>query len=264
MFVHPQFDPIALQLGPIALRWYGLMYILAFGLFIIMGRLQCRRAHVAQASWTARDLDDLLFIGVIGVILGGRLGYVVFYKLPYFLANPLDIFKIWEGGMSFHGGFLGVLAMMAWFGWRRGRRFFEVTDFIAPLIPLGLAAGRMGNFINGELWGRVTTGPWGMVFPQAGDGLPRHASQLYQFALEGVLLFLLLWIYARHPRPVGSISGLFLIGYGSLRFIAEFAREPDDFLGLLAAGLSMGQWLSLPMVAAGVLLMVLSRRAVSR
>ncbi len=264
MFVHPQFDPIALQLGPIALRWYGLMYILAFGLFIIMGRLQCRRAHVAQAGWTARDLDDLLFIGVIGVILGGRLGYVVFYKLPYFLANPLDIFKIWEGGMSFHGGFLGVLAMMAWFGWRRGRRFFEVTDFIAPLIPLGLAAGRMGNFINGELWGRVTTGPWGMVFPQAGDGLPRDASQLYQFALEGVLLFLLLWIYARHPRPVGSISGLFLIGYGSLRFIAEFAREPDDFLGLLAAGLSMGQWLSLPMVAAGVLLMVLSRRAVSR
>lgn len=260
MFIHPQFDPIALQLGPLAIRWYGLMYLLAFGLFIFLGRMQLRRRHIAAQGWTARDIDDLLFAGVIGVILGGRLGYILFYKLGHYLENPLDILKVWEGGMSFHGGFLGVLVAMAWFGSRRGKTFFQVTDFIAPLIPAGLAAGRFGNFLNGELWGRPTDGPWGMVFPQAGDMLARHPSQLYQFALEGLALFALLWWYGRKPHPVAAMSGLFLLGYGLFRFIAEFAREPDNFLGLLALGLSMGQWLSLPMIVAGLVFLVGAHR----
>jgi len=260
MFVHPQFDPIALHLGPLAIRWYGLMYLLAFVLFIAIGRLRLRLPHVAARRWVAADLEDMLFAGVLGVVLGGRLGYVLFYKPAYYLDHPAEILRVWEGGMSFHGGFLGVLVAMAWFAWRRRRGFFEVTDFIAPLVPLGLAAGRLGNFINGELWGRVTSGWWGTVFPQAGDGLARHPSQLYQFALEGVALFLLLWWYGRRPRPVGAVSGMFLIGYGVFRFIAEFAREPDDFLGLLAFGLSMGQWLSLPMIAAGIGLILWSQR----
>ena len=260
MFVHPQFDPIALHLGPLAIRWYGLMYLLAFVLFIFVGRLRLRLPHVAARGWQAADLEDMLFAGVLGVVLGGRLGYVLFYKPGHYLAHPADILRVWEGGMSFHGGFLGVLVAMAWFAWRRRRTFLEVTDFIAPLVPLGLAAGRLGNFINGELWGRVTSGWWGMVFPQAGDGLARHPSQLYQFALEGVGLFLLLWWYGRRPRAVGAMSGMFLIGYGVFRFIAEFAREPDDFLGLLALGLSMGQWLSLPMIAAGVAMVLWANR----
>jgi len=260
MFIHPQFDPIALQLGPLAIRWYGLMYLLAFGLFIFLGRMQLRRPHVSGQGWTARDIDDLLFAGVIGVILGGRLGYIVFYKLGHYLEYPLDILKVWEGGMSFHGGFLGVLAAMAWFGWRRRRSFWQVTDFIAPLIPAGLAAGRMGNFINGELWGRPTEGWWGMVFPQAGDLLVRHPSQLYQFGLEGLALFALLWWYSRNPRPLAAVSGMFLLGYGGFRFLAEFAREPDDFLGLLALGLSMGQWLSLPMMLAGLFVLIGAQR----
>jgi phosphatidylglycerol:prolipoprotein diacylglycerol transferase len=260
MFFHPQFDPIALQIGPLAVRWYGLMYLLAFGLFLVLGRLQLRRAHVAARGWSRDDLDDLLFAGVLGVVLGGRLGYVLFYKPMFYLDHPLDIFKVWEGGMSFHGGFLGVLCAMFWFAARRRRSFLEVTDFIAPLIPGGLAAGRMGNFINGELWGRVTDGWWGTVFPQAGDGLARHPSQLYQFALEGLALWVLLWWYARSPRPVGAVSAVFLMGYGLFRFIAEFAREPDDFLGLLTFGFSMGQWLSVPMILGGAFLLLLSRR----
>ncbi len=260
MFVHPQFDPIALQIGPLAVRWYGLMYLLAFGLFLVLGRLQLRHAHVAARGWSRDDLEDLLFAGVLGVVLGGRLGYVLFYKPLFYLDHPLDILKVWEGGMSFHGGFLGVLCAMFWFAARRRRSFLEVTDFIAPLIPGGLAAGRMGNFINGELWGRVTHGWWGTVFPQAGDGLARHPSQLYQFALEGLTLFVLLWWYARSPRPAGAVSAVFLIGYGVFRFIAEYAREPDDFLGLLTLGFSMGQWLSVPMILGGVLLLLVSRR----
>jgi len=260
MFVHPQFDPIAVQLGPLAIRWYGLMYLTAFVLFIVLGRWQLRRLHIARQGWMRADLEDLLFAGVLGVILGGRLGYVLFYKPAFYLAQPLDILKVWEGGMSFHGGFLGVLVAMLWYAARRRKRFLEVTDFIAPLVPAGLAAGRLGNFINGELWGRVTDGWWGVVFPQARDGLPRHASQLYQFALEGVALCLLLWWFTRRPRPVGATSAVFLMGYGTFRFIAEFAREPDDFLGLLAGGLSMGQWLSVPMILAGVVMLLVARR----
>lgn len=252
MLVHPQFDPIALQLGPIAIRWYGLTYLAAFALFLGLGRWRARMRP--ELGWSGRDLDDLLFYGVLGVVLGGRLGYVLFYKADYYLYHPLEIFAVWQGGMSFHGGFIGVLAAMWLFSRKCGKPWLAVTDFIAPLVPLGLAAGRIGNFINGELWGRVTGLPWGMVFPQAGDGMARHPSQLYQFALEGLALFCVLWWFSRRSRPQGAVSALFLMGYGVFRFLAEFAREPDDFLGLLAGGLSMGQWLSLPMLAAGVLM----------
>lgn len=257
MFTHPQFDPIALQLGPLAIHWYGLMYLAGFMAFLWLGRK--RIAVLNDARINAKLLDDLLFFGVIGVILGGRLGYVLFYKTSYYLNHPLEILAIWQGGMSFHGGFLGVLVAMAWIARRQKLRWLQVTDFIAPLVPPGLAFGRLGNFINGELWGRPTDVPWAMVFPQV-DSLPRHPSQLYQFLLEGLLLFALLWLYARKPRPVGMVSGLFLAGYGSFRFLAEFAREPDDFLGLLSLGMSMGQWLSLPMVIIGVLMMYFGKQ----
>ncbi|MCC7328252.1 MAG: prolipoprotein diacylglyceryl transferase [Burkholderiales bacterium] len=257
MFVHPQFDPIAFHIGPLAVRWYGLMYLLAFALFVVLGKVRARRN--LQTGWHPRDVDDMLFYGVFGVIVGGRVGYVLFYKPLYYAAQPLEILQVWTGGMSFHGGFLGVLVALWLFARSRGKRWLDVTDFVAPLVPLGLAAGRLGNFINGELVGRVTDVPWAMVFPQV-DMLSRHPSQLYQFALEGVLLFVLLWWYARRARPTGAVSGAFLIGYGVLRFAAEFAREPDDFLGLLAGGLTMGQWLSLPMAAAGVVMVVWAYR----
>jgi phosphatidylglycerol:prolipoprotein diacylglycerol transferase len=254
MLVHPQFDPVAVQLGPVAIHWYGLMYLVAFVQILLLGRWCI--THRPWSGWDLRMLDDVLFYGVIGTILGGRLGYVLFYKPAEYLAHPLDIFKVWEGGMSFHGGFLGVILALALFARHHQLRWLSVTDFIAPLVPLGLAAGRLGNFINGELWGRATDLPWGMVFPQADDGgIARHPSQLYQLAGEGLLLFAILWLYSRKPRPVGAVSGVFLIGYGSLRFLAEFAREPDAFLGLLGLGLSMGQWLSLPMVVVGVLML---------
>ena len=251
MLVHPQFDPIALQIGPVAVRWYGLMYLVGFVLFIVLGKLRAKRNMLT--GWHPRDVDDMLFYGVFGVILGGRLGYVLFYKPLYYAAHPLEILQVWAGGMSFHGGFLGVLVALWFFARSRGKRWLDVTDFVAPLIPLGLAAGRLGNFINGELVGRVTDVPWAMVFPQV-DMLPRHPSQLYQFALEGVLLFVLLWWYAGRTRPTGAVSGMFLIGYGAFRLIAEYAREPDNFLGFLAGGLTMGQWLSLPMIACGVVM----------
>lgn len=249
MLIHPQFDPVALQLGPLAIRWYGLMYLTAFALFLGLGRYRLNARP--DLGWHKNELDDLLFYGVLGVVLGGRLGYILFYKAGYYLQHPLEIFAVWQGGMSFHGGFLGVLVAMWLLARKTGKPWLAVTDFIAPLIPLGLGAGRIGNFINGELWGRPTDVPWGMVFPQA-DRLARHPSQLYEFALEGLALFTLLWFFSRRPRPLGAVSALFLIGYGSFRFLAEFSREPDDFLGLLTLGLSMGQWLSLPMVVAGV------------
>jgi phosphatidylglycerol:prolipoprotein diacylglycerol transferase len=257
MLVHPQFDPIAVSVGPIAVRWYGLMYLAGFVLFVVLGRWRARQPM--YAGWKPSDIDDMLFLGVFGVILGGRLGYVLFYKPLYYLAHPLEIFEVWHGGMSFHGGFLGVLLALVFFARRRGRALLDVTDFVAPLCPLGLAAGRLGNFINAELVGRPTQGPWAMVFPQI-DDVPRHPSQLYEFGLEGLLLFVLLWFYASKPRPRGAVSGLFLIGYGAFRFIAEFAREPDNFLGFLAMGLTMGQWLSLPMLVAGVAMMTWAYR----
>jgi phosphatidylglycerol:prolipoprotein diacylglycerol transferase len=257
MLVHPQFDPVAFQVGPIAVRWYGLMYLAGFVLFVVLGRHRAR-AH-SLPGWRASDVDDLLFYGVFGVILGGRLGYVLFYKPLEYLAHPLEIFEVWHGGMSFHGGFLGVLLAMWLFARRRGKTFLDVADFVAPLCPLGLAAGRLGNFINSELVGRPTDVPWAMVFPQI-DNVPRHPSQLYEFGLEGLLLFAILWIYAARPRPRGAVSGLFLIGYGVFRFLAEFAREPDTFLGLLAGGLTMGQWLSLPMAVAGLVMLLWAYR----
>jgi len=259
MLIHPQFDPIALQFGPLAIRWYGLMYLIGFGAFFFLGRMRARRD--AWRGINEALIDDLLFFGVLGVILGGRLGYILFYKPVYYLSHPLEIFMVWQGGMAFHGGFLGVLVAMALVARKHKLSWLAVTDFIAPLVPLGLASGRLGNFINGELWGRVAPAdlPWSMVFASGGP-LPRHPSQLYQFAMEGLLLFALLWFYSSRPRPIGAISGLFLAGYGVFRFVAEFFREPDDFLGLLAFSLSMGQWLSLPMIVTGIAMLAWSYR----
>ena len=256
MLVHPDIDPIAFSLGPLAVRWYGLMYLLGFGLAWWLG---LRRIAQGQAPIDRRQFDDLIFYAVLGVILGGRLGYVLFYKPGYYAAHPLEIPAVWQGGMSFHGGLLGVMAAMALAARRHGIGYLRLMDFIAPLTPLGIAAGRMGNFINGELWGRPTDLPWGMLFRNAG-GLPRHPSQLYEFALEGVALFALLWWFSSRPRARGQVSAMFLIGYGCLRFIAEFAREPDSFLGVLALGMTMGQWLCLPMIAGGLWLFAWSRR----
>ena len=259
MLTYPQIDPVALRLGPVAIHWYGLTYLVAFALFFFLATRRLRHQPYASITqpvpWTQRDIEDLLFWGVMGVILGGRLGYVLFYKPAYYLSHPLEIFAIWQGGMSFHGGMLGVIVAMMLWAHRRGRPWLQVTDLVAPCVPLGLASGRVGNFINGELWGRPADPslPWAMVFPGAGPE-PRHPSQVYQFLLEGVLLFVLLWLYARHPRKTGQVSGAFLAGYGVLRFVAEYFREPDAFLGLQALGLSRGQWLSLPMVIAGVAL----------
>jgi phosphatidylglycerol:prolipoprotein diacylglycerol transferase len=253
MLVHPQFDPVAFHVGPLAVRWYGLMYLVGFVLFVVLGKIRARQNLLT--GWHPRDVDDMLFFGVFGVILGGRLGYVLFYKPLYYFEHPLEVLALWQGGMSFHGGFLGVLIVLALFARRRHKRWLEVTDFVAPLMPLGLAAGRLGNFINGELWGRPATVPWAMVFPQV-DAVPRHPSQLYELGHEGIALFVLLLLYARRRRPVGAVSGLFLIGYGSFRFLVEYAREPDNFLGVLALGWTMGQWLSVPMIVAGVGLML--------
>jgi phosphatidylglycerol:prolipoprotein diacylglycerol transferase len=263
MLVHPQFDPIAIRLGPVGIHWYGLMYVVAFMLFLWLAKRRTRQPHWAQAGWTARDVEDLLFFGVIGVIIGGRLGYVLFYKPTYYAMHPLEALMVWKGGMSFHGGLLGVIAAIAVYARRSGRAFLSVTDLVAPCVPTGLAAGRVGNFINGELWGRAADPslPWAMVFPQSGSAIARHPSQLYQVALEGLLLFALLWWYAKRPRGLGQVSGAFLVGYGVLRFAAEFFREPDRFLGTLALGMSMGQWLCVPMVLAGAWLFARGARA---
>ncbi len=260
MLVHPDFDPIAIAIGPLAIRWYGLMYLAAFGAFWFLGT---RRIAGGAAPVTRTQFDDLLFYGILGVIAGGRLGYVLFYKPAYYLAHPLEVFAIWQGGMSFHGGFLGVLVAMAWFSRKAGLRWLPLMDFVAPLVPLGLAAGRLGNFINAELWGRVTDVSWGMIFRNGGP-LPRHPSQLYEMAAEGLVLFVLLWLYSAKPRPAGAVSGVFLAGYGAARFACEFTREPDDFLGLLAMGMSMGQWLSAPMIVAGIAMTTWSYRRAAR
>ena len=260
MLIHPNFDPVVFSVGPLAVRWYGLMYLLAFGSFWWLGTRRIAAAEGGNAAPVSRaQFDDLLFGGIVGVILGGRLGYVLFYKPGYYLSHPLEIFAIWQGGMSFHGGFLGVLAAMAFVAYRQRVNWWDLMDFVAPLVPIGLATGRLGNFINGELWGRVTDVSWGMVFRGAGD-LPRHPSQLYQMVLEGIALFALLWWFSSRPRPRMQVSALFLMGYGAFRFIGEFAREPDAFLGFLALGLTMGQWLSVPMIAAGLWLWMWSVR----
>ncbi|MCH8723459.1 prolipoprotein diacylglyceryl transferase [Neisseria gonorrhoeae] len=271
MIIHHQFDPVLISIGPLAVRWYALSYILGFILFTFLGR---RRIAQGLSVFTKESLDDFLTWGILGVILGGRLGYVLFYKFSDYLAHPLDIFKVWEGGMSFHGGFLGVVIAIWLFSRKHGIGFLKLMDTVAPLVPLGLASGRIGNFINGELWGRITdiNAFWAMGFPQAHyedaeaavhnplwaewlqqyGMLPRHPSQLYQFALEGICLFAVVWLFSKKPRPTGQTAALFLGGYGVFRFIAEFARQPDDYLGLLTLGLSMGQWLSVPMIVLGI------------
>jgi phosphatidylglycerol:prolipoprotein diacylglycerol transferase len=262
MLLHPQINPVALQIGPLAVHWYGLTYLAAFGLFMFLGLRRLRHAPFVSVTgpgaWKRQDVEDILFMGVMGVVLGGRIGYCLFYKPLYYLAHPLEVLAVWQGGMSFHGGMLGVVVAMVWFARSRQKPWLQVADFVAPCVPTGLAAGRIGNFINGELWGRLSSPdlPWGMVFRGAGD-LPRHPSQLYQFLLEGLLLFVLLWLYARKPRKPrkarkeGQVAALFLVGYGVFRFVAEFFREPDAHLGILSLGMSMGQWLCVPMVLAG-------------
>jgi phosphatidylglycerol:prolipoprotein diacylglycerol transferase len=259
MLIHPDFNPVVLQLGPLALRWYGLMYLAAFLLFIALGRLRIKRG--LAPGWSNQDVDDMLFYGALGVIIGGRLGQVLFYEPGYYFSHPAEILAVWNGGMSFHGGFLGVLVAMAWFGHKTGRGFWRVTDFIAPLVPTGLLTGRVGNFINGELWGRLADPalPWSMIFPRV-DSLPRHPSQLYQAGMEGLLLFLLLWWYSSRPRPLRAVSGLFLVGYGSFRWIGEYFREPDHGIFGQSYFISMGQWLSLPMILLGLFIIYYAYR----
>jgi phosphatidylglycerol:prolipoprotein diacylglycerol transferase len=249
MYTHPQFDPVALHIGSFGIHWYGLMYLLGFLAFLALGKYQIK--HKTWFGWSTQMLDDALFYGALGVILGGRIGYILFYQLGSFMQHPLDIFKIWQGGMSFHGGFLGVLIAMYFFNKKHSQPWLKIMDFVAPLVPIGLGAGRMGNFINGELWGRATNSSFGMIFPQV-DNIARHPSQLYEFALEGIVFFCILWWFSRKQRSTGAISALFLMGYGSFRFLVEFTRQPDEHLGLLQLGFSMGQWLSLPMILIGV------------
>lgn len=266
MLIYPSIDPVALQLGPVAIHWYGLTYLAAFGMFMFLGNLRLRHAPFSsitrEGAWSRRDVEDILFLGVMGVILGGRLGYCLFYKPGYYAAHPLEVFAVWQGGMSFHGGLLGVMVSTVWFAHSRQRPWLQVADFVVPCVPTGLAAGRVGNFINGELWGRFASPdlPWGMVFAHSGSMQPRHPSQVYQIFLEGLLLFVLLWLYARRERRQGQVAAAFLVGYGVFRFVAEFFREPDAFLGLLSLGMSMGQWLCVPMVAGGIALWLWAQR----
>lgn len=253
MFIAPDIDPIALSIGPLAIRWYGLMYLVGFVGGALLG---VSRAKQPNSGWTPDEVWDMLFYIAIGVILGGRLGYVLFYNFDYFLTNPIAIFAVWSGGMSFHGGAIGVVVAAWFFAWKTGRTLLDVGDFAVPLMPLGLMVGRIGNFINQELWGRVTDVPWGVVFRHAGD-LPRHPSQLYEAFFEGLVLFIVVWIYSRNKRIAGRVTGLVFAGYGIARFCIEFVREPDAHLGAVALQwMTMGQLLSLPMIILGSYLLM--------
>ncbi len=259
MLTYPQIDPVAFSIGPLQVHWYGLMYLV--GLVAAWGLASLRRRRPGS-GWTPQEIPDLMMSVAAGAVLGGRLGYVLFYDLPAYLSHPLDIFKVWQGGMSFHGGLIGVIIAMGLFGRYHRKSFFTVADFTAPLIPIGLGAGRIGNFINGELWGRVADLPWAMVFPDPrAGGLPRHPSQLYEAGLEGLTLFLILWLYSGKPRPTMAVSGMFLLWYGLFRFLVEGFREPDVQLGFLFSHwLTMGRLLSLPMIVGGAVLVGLAYR----
>lgn len=280
LYLH-QIDPVALQLGPLAVHWYGIAYLLGFAAAWMLGRSRVRAGRLPGV--TNNDFDDLMFYGMLGAVLGGRIGYILFYDLPTYLAQPLQVLRIWEGGMSFHGGLLGVLVAVYWWSRRHGLHFFDVADFVAPLVPPGLGFGRIGNYINGELWGKLTDGGWGVVFPQtlprglagldpqalraqfeagALNMYARHPSQLYQFALEGVAMFCILWWYSRKPRPRYAVAGLFAVLYGVFRFAVEFVRVPDTQLDYLAFGwLTMGQALSVPLILIGLFWLWKSRTA---
>jgi phosphatidylglycerol:prolipoprotein diacylglycerol transferase len=260
MLIHPQPDPIALALGPVQIHWYGLMYVVAFALFIMLGRVRIRMPHVAVQGWTKDDLDDMLFYGMLGVIIGGRLGEVLFYQPLYYLAHPLEIFMIWRGGMSFHGGFLGVLIAMALWARKRRRNILDVYDFIAPLVPLGYAAGRMGNFINAELPGRLADPslPWAMIWP--GVAGPRHPSPLYQALIDGVLVFIILWMFARKARPRLAVGAMFTLLYGCARFFTEWFRVPDWETTVFGLPITSGQVLSLPMIVGALAMLVWAYR----
>ena len=255
MFTFPQFDPVAISIGPINIHWYGIMYIIAFGGAWALASYRRRRI---PDQWSAEQVADLVFYGALGAVLGGRMGSVFFYNFDRLLDDPVWLFRVWEGGMSFHGGLIGVLVAFFFFSRSIGKGFWETMDFIAPFVPFGLGAGRLGNFIGGELWGRPTDVAWGMVFPHV-DQLPRHASQLYEFALEGVVLFALVWWFSSKPRPRMAVTGLFALGYGSFRFFIEFFREPDSQIGFIAFDwFTMGQLLSTPMILGGLILLCLA------
>lgn len=248
MLTYPDINPVAISLGPLKVHWYGIMYLVSFAGGWWLGRIRAARS---TTGWTTAQVDDIVFYIAMGVVLGGRIGYTLFYNLPAFFDNPLVLFRVWEGGMSFHGGLLGVLFAMWLFNRKYSHGYWNTVDFVAPLFPVGLAAGRIGNFINGELWGRVSDVPWAMVFPNAGP-LPRHPSMLYEFLLEGPVLFVILWWFSSKYRPTMAVSGLFALCYGIFRFLVEFVRMPDAHIGYLAFGwVTMGQLLSLPLILVG-------------
>jgi phosphatidylglycerol:prolipoprotein diacylglycerol transferase len=257
---HPNFDPIAFSLGPLHVHWYGIMYLVAFAQFLALGRIRLKQAHIAAEGWKVEDLDDMLFYGVLGVVLGGRLGEVILYNPQYYFANPLEIFAVWKGGMSFHGGFIGVLVAMSFWARKHGRKLMSVMDFIAPLVPLGYAAGRFGNFINHELPGRAADPslPWAMIWP--GIDYPVHPSPLYQALVDGILLFIILWLFARKPRPLMAVSGMFSLLYGCARSFTEFFRVPDYTVYFAGLPITAGQLWSLPMIVLGIVLLVVAYR----